>query len=187
MAASGPVALSPVAHADTGMPPGVREAIIQCESGGSPHAQNKSSTASGLYQFIDGTWKAHGGSTAHARDASIEEQHRVADHAYAANGLADWEASKDCWSGKVAKHASGKEAPRHAVSSRPRHDRAAVHPDRVRTVHRSGDTYVVVRGDSLSAIAAQHGTTWQRIYASNRGTVHDPDRIFPGQRLHVAG
>jgi phage-related protein len=52
--------------------------IIQHESGGNPTAQNPTSTASGLFQIIDGTWRAYGGTTPHAKDASTAEQTAVA-------------------------------------------------------------------------------------------------------------
>ena len=41
-------------------------------------AQSKKSSASGVYQFIDATWKGLGGSTTHAKDATKEEQDRTA-------------------------------------------------------------------------------------------------------------
>lgn len=34
--------------------------IAQCESGLDPFARNKTSTAKGVYQFLDGTWEAIG-------------------------------------------------------------------------------------------------------------------------------
>ncbi|MDX3309552.1 LysM peptidoglycan-binding domain-containing protein [Streptomyces sp. NPDC054884] len=44
--------------------------------------------------------------------------------------------------------------------------------------------YTVREGDTLSAIAARHGMTWQRVYAANKTVVGgDPDLIVPGQRL----
>jgi hypothetical protein len=45
----------------------------------------------------------------------------------------------------------------------------------------------VVRGDTLSAIARDHGqdTTVADVFEANRDTVMDPDRIFPGQVLRV--
>ncbi|WP_329408393.1 LysM peptidoglycan-binding domain-containing protein [Streptomyces sp. NBC_00704] len=44
--------------------------------------------------------------------------------------------------------------------------------------------YTVRRGDTLSAIAARNGMTWQRVYAGNRDVIGgDPDLIVPGQRL----
>lgn len=43
--------------------------------------------------------------------------------------------------------------------------------------------YAVRKGDTLSAIAAKYGTTWQKIAKENN--LPDPDRIFPGQRLTI--
>ncbi|MEU0601714.1 transglycosylase family protein [Streptomyces sp. NPDC006393] len=48
----------------------------------------------------------------------------------------------------------------------------------------SRGAYTVRAGDTLSGIAARHGTTWQRLYALNTSVVgDDPDLIVPGQRL----
>ncbi|MEU1077171.1 MULTISPECIES: transglycosylase family protein [unclassified Streptomyces] len=48
---------------------------------------------------------------------------------------------------------------------------------------RGGD-YTVREGDTLSAIAEAHGTTWERVYAANRTVIGgDPDLILPGERL----
>lgn len=75
--------------------------IIRCESGGNPHAQNPSSTASGLFQFLDSTWLAFGGGRyAHrAKDATVAQQFAVADRAFASAGLSPWAASRSCWGG----------------------------------------------------------------------------------------
>ena len=70
--------------------------IIAHESGGNPRAQNPTSSASGLYQMIDGTWRAYGGSTAHAKDASVAEQNAVADR-YVAARYGSWEAAQAFW------------------------------------------------------------------------------------------
>lgn len=40
---------------------GIAACIAKYESGGNPRAQNPHSTASGLFQFIDGTWNHFGG------------------------------------------------------------------------------------------------------------------------------
>ena len=45
--------------------------------------------------------------------------------------------------------------------------------------------YTVVSGDSLSKIAAKHGTTWQKIYESNKDVVKDPDLIQVGWKLKI--
>jgi phage-related protein len=51
--------------------------IIGRESGGNPTAQNPRSSASGLFQMIDATWRAYGGTTAHAKDAAVPVQAMV--------------------------------------------------------------------------------------------------------------
>ncbi|MCF4137637.1 LysM peptidoglycan-binding domain-containing protein [Streptomyces sp. Tue 6430] len=44
---------------------------------------------------------------------------------------------------------------------------------------------MVRAGDTLSTIAARHGTTWQRLYAANRTAIGgNPDLIVPGLRLN---
>ncbi|WP_083976191.1 transglycosylase family protein [Kitasatospora azatica] len=49
-----------------------------------------------------------------------------------------------------------------------------------------GSTYTVKSGDTLSAIAAAHGTNWQSLYQHNVQVVGgNPDLILPGQVLSV--
>ncbi len=46
--------------------------------------------------------------------------------------------------------------------------------------------YTVQKGDNLSSIAAKFGTTWQKIYADNRGVIGgDPNLIMPGMVLTI--
>lgn len=46
--------------------------------------------------------------------------------------------------------------------------------------------YVVKSGDTLSSIAAHFHTTWQAIYALNKGVIGaSPDHIHPGERLRL--
>lgn len=45
-------------------------------------------------------------------------------------------------------------------------------------------TYTIEKGDTLSAVSKRfYGKSkfWRQIYEANRGTIEDPDRIFPGQ------
>jgi hypothetical protein len=80
--------------------------VISCESGGqNVESHSKRSSASGYFQFTDGTWKAYGGKefASRAIHASRAEQMIVAKRAWAKNGLRDWAASRHCWSGKGAR------------------------------------------------------------------------------------
>jgi LysM repeat protein len=43
---------------------------------------------------------------------------------------------------------------------------------------------VVALGDTLSGIAAQHGTTWQALWADN-SAIADPNLIYAGQTIEV--
>ena len=55
---------------------------------------------------------------------------------------------------------------------------------------RSGKTYVVVKGDSLSKIAKREygdASKWRAIYDANKDVISDPDLIYPGQELKVPG
>lgn len=81
-------------------PPGGWGPIISCESGGRASATNPSSTASGLFQFLDSTWRSVGGS-GRAKDASVAEQYARAERLYAQQGTTPWNASRSCWAGKT--------------------------------------------------------------------------------------
>jgi resuscitation-promoting factor RpfA len=184
------VATAPLVSAEEVLasPPGVADAVVACESGGDFTAQNSHSTASGGFQFIDGTWRAFGGTefAPRAKHASPSQQRTVFERAYAANGLRDWEASRPCWQGKIGRHAPGREAPKHAASSRPRHRATTTAPTSyVVAVDPPPHSYVVKPGDTLTKIAAARHTTWRKIYEANRDIVDNPDRIFPDERLRV--
>ena len=73
--------------------------IAKCESGFKADAQNKTSTASGVFQFLTSTFtqqaEAHGLRWTDKNDA--ETQAELAAHMIAEGGLRHWNASKDCW------------------------------------------------------------------------------------------
>lgn len=182
--------------------------IIACESGGNPTAQNPSSTASGLYQFLDSSWLAYGGGqyAPRAKDATPAEQTVIANRAYAESGLSPWAASESCWGGKVntagsytppapapapaakasasasadmslssagGAHASGREAPRHAVTTTPRH-----------AAPETGTMHTVVAGDTLWGISPGHD--WQAVYAANASVIGaNPNMIMPGEQIRL--
>ncbi|MFC5992959.1 NlpC/P60 family protein [Pseudonocardia hispaniensis] len=159
--------------------------IIACESGNRNIENPGPSTASGYFQFVDGTWRAYGGGkyAPRAIGATFEQQLEIANRAYAAEGLRPWTASKSCWAGKTST------APRQTAPAKPKatpkttkNGTPAAQPTQA-----GGGVYVVRPGDTLSEIAAHHGTTWQQLHAANRGAVPNPNRIFPGQRLSLNG
>jgi hypothetical protein len=86
LTASRPVA-APTHVSTDGM--GMWSCIISHESGGNPHAVNRSSGAGGLFQFLPSSWRAYGGS-GEPQNASVAEQWRVARNAYARSGFAPW-------------------------------------------------------------------------------------------------
>lgn len=183
-------------------------AIIACESGGDARAQNPSSTASGLYQFINSTWKAYGGSTARAKDASVSEQRRVAERAFAAEGYGPWAASRSCWSGKIGsgtpvkvrnseapkvdRKVDRKVTPKAAAKSVQRAEKKRVEPVRVapkvapKTEKRAAKdqagrgTHRVVSGDTLSGISLRHTGD-----ASNWTRLHAENRDVVGGDPHL--
>lgn len=73
--------------------------IIDCESGDRNIENAGQSTASGYFQFVDGTWRTFGGQefAPRAIGATKAEQTIVANRAFARNGLRDWNASRSCW------------------------------------------------------------------------------------------
>jgi resuscitation-promoting factor RpfA len=79
--------------------------------------------------------------------------------------------------------ASGSGASASSASGRGSSDAGVRAEDQASRGSSRGD-YTVRAGDTLSAIGARHGMTWQRVYAANRTVVGgDPDLIVPGQRL----
>jgi nucleoid-associated protein YgaU len=134
---------------------GVWDRIARCESGGNWHINTGNGYYGGL-QFSAGTWRAYGG-TAYAPtadQASRSAQIAVATRVQQAQGWGAWPVC----SARAGASGTGRSASR-------------------------GD-YTVREGDTLSTIAARHGTTWQRIHAANRAVIgDDPDMIVPGQRL----
>ncbi|WP_326788655.1 transglycosylase family protein [Streptomyces sp. NBC_00151] len=184
---------------------GVWDRIAQCESGGNWHINTGNGYYGGL-QFSAGTWRAYGG-TAYAPTAdkaSRSAQIAIATKVQNAQGWGAWptcsaragaygNAPGSSGSGQAAGSAStgsaSKPAHESARKSVPAKREPAKTPartsDHVGRGSSRGD-YTVREGDTLSAIAARHGTTWRKIYAANESVIGgDPDLIVPGQRLDI--
>ncbi|MCM1976153.1 transglycosylase family protein [Streptomyces sp. G1] len=170
---------------------GVWDRIAQCESGGNWHINTGNGYYGGL-QFSASTWNAYGG-TAYAPTAdraSKAQQIAVATKVQRAQG---WQAWPTC-SARAGAYGSAPAAPATNTAPKPRKaapskttppkapERSTGHTDR----GASRGEHIVRQGDTLSGIAARHGTTWQRLYAANRAVIGgDPDLIVPGQRLRI--
>ncbi|MFJ5556406.1 transglycosylase family protein [Streptomyces sp. NPDC093250] len=165
---------------------GVWDRIAQCESGGDWHINTGNGYYGGL-QFSAATWRAYGG-TAYAPTAdraTKSQQIAVATKVQRAQG---WGAWPTCSSRAGASGGAPGAAPVAAgqAPSKPNSftaaGRSAGHTDRGTS---RGD-YTVRAGDTLSGIAARHGSSWQRLYEANRSVIGgDPDLIVPGQRLDI--
>lgn len=68
--------------------------IVICESGWKPWAKNSTSSASGLFQFLNSTWASWGEGDVFDPYANIEAGVKL----YNARGTSPWLASKNCWS-----------------------------------------------------------------------------------------
>ncbi|MDX2524901.1 transglycosylase family protein [Streptomyces europaeiscabiei] len=178
---------------------GVWDRIATCESGGDWHINTGNGYYGGL-QFAAPTWRAYGGSAyaATADKASKAQQIAIATKVQRAQGWGAWptcarragasgsapaapstgsaptgptESADPTGPGKSAEAAPSKAPPRPAGHA----DRSASRGD-----------YTVRRGDTLSGVAARHGTTWRQVYAANKAVIGgDPDMIVPGQRLDL--
>ncbi|MFE9170257.1 transglycosylase family protein [Streptomyces kebangsaanensis] len=195
LAPLGLLAVTGNAHAADG---GVWDRIARCESGGNWHINTGNGYYGGL-QFAAGTWRAYGG-TAYAPTAdraSRAQQIAVATRVQQAQGWGAWPVcsaragASGSAPGTGPTRGSADSAPsveqrtqgtRTAPSQRPSRTPARETGHTNRSASRGDCT--VRAGDTLSGIAARHGTTWQRLYAANKSVIGgDPDLIVPGQRL----
>ncbi len=75
--------------------------IRHCESSGNYKATNRSSTASGAYQFVDGTWRSIPtsvrGNASRALNGSNSQQDAAFRYHWGREGSRAWNASSSCW------------------------------------------------------------------------------------------
>ncbi|MFK4186891.1 transglycosylase family protein [Streptomyces sparsogenes] len=176
--------------------------VAECES-----TDNWSiNTGNGYYgglQFSQSTWEAFGG-TAYAARADLAtkaQQIAVAEKVLDAQGPGAWPVCSvkagltrgggpaDVSPGTAASKATPKAAPRTTPKAAPKAapQAGAEATDRsAAAAGRSGSSYTVVNGDTLSRIADARDVDggWQRLYEANRRVIGgDPDLIHPGQQL----
>jgi len=178
---------------------GVWDRIAQCESGGDWHINTGNGYYGGL-QFSASTWRAYGGTAyaATADQAGRDQQIAVATKVQRAQGWGAWPtcSTRAGASGSapgVSSSGTGTtnsapsktyKAPERSTDTPERSTNAPKRSTQHVARGSSRGDYTVRAGDTLSGIAARHGTTWQRLYSANKAAIGgDPDVIVPGQRL----
>lgn len=69
--------------------------IVICESGWKPTAQNSTSSAGGIFQFLDSTWVHYSSSSWNKYDPYKNIDAGIA--LFKSKGTDPWNASKSCW------------------------------------------------------------------------------------------
>jgi LysM repeat protein len=183
--AATPLALSTgIASADTDW-----DELAQCESGGDWSINTGNGFGGGL-QFTDSTWKAFGGS-GDPEDAGREEQIQVAERVKAEQGMNAWptcskktgntDSSANSGDSGASKSSSSSSSSSESSDSSAETESVAATTPKPAV---PGAAYTVASGDTLSAIAAAHGTSVASLAQTNG--LADPDTIAPGQQLKVA-
>ncbi|MEV5985731.1 transglycosylase family protein [Streptomyces sp. NPDC052051] len=93
-------------------------------------------------------------------------------------------APKSTQSGTVSRSAEAQKASR--STERPAARKTVTTPTGKKVKKGDGE-YKVVRGDTLSSIAAERHIRggWQKLFELNKDIVEDADLIYPGQQLHL--
>ncbi|MGP3971799.1 LysM peptidoglycan-binding domain-containing protein [Streptomyces sp. 6N223] len=159
------------------------DAVAECESSGDWSINTGNGFYGGL-QFTQSSWEAAGGTQYAARAdlATKDQQIAAAEVLLSMQGPGAWPVC-----GPQAGLTAGSEAPAIDPSGTGAVE-APAEPEQEAPVQSSGSGsgYTVAAGDTLSSIAAAHGTTWEQVYADNESVIGgDPNLIYPGQELSL--
>ena len=177
------------------------DAVAQCESGGNWSINTGNGYYGGL-QFSASTWAAYGGTAyaPQANQASKAQQIAVAEKVLASQGKGAWPVcgkglSGAAYTGSSASGSTNTTTTRSTEqqsSSRSAERPAAKSQKTVTTptgkkVKKGDGEYKVVKGDTLSSIAAKHGVKggWKKLFELNKDIISDANLIYPGQQLHL--
>lgn len=176
--------------ASAAQPTDVWDQLAQCESGGN-WAINTGNGFFGGLQHTLSTWRAFGGSGS-PQNASRSEQIAVATRVQASQGWGAWPAcsKKLGLSGKPPAQAAVPKAAPKAVDKKkvtPAAPKPAPKASAPKHAAAGSGGYEVVAGDTLSKIAARNHVAggWQALFNKNKGTVENPNVIFPGEKLSL--
>ena len=184
------------------------DAVAQCESGGNWSINTGNGYYGGL-QFSASTWAAYGGTAyaATANQASKSQQIQIAEKVLASQGKGAWPScgvglSGASYSGGSSSSSGGSSSGRTETpaSSRSTQRQAAPKPSAPKSmpsktvttptgkkVKKGDGEYKVVKGDTLSSIAAKHKVAggWEKLFQLNKDIIEDANLIYPGQQLHL--
>ena len=168
------LAVTPAAQA---APTSTWDRVAQCESGGRWNINTGNGFHGGL-QFTPSTWRGFGGAqfAPSAHQASRAQQIVVAERVLAKQGWGAW---------PVCSRKAGARGQAATVRSAPAKKEATTERVSGPATKRSGGTYVVKRGDTLSRIAARSGVKggWKTLATKNPGL--NPSRLSIGQKISV--
>ncbi|MFM9607685.1 transglycosylase family protein [Streptomyces niveiscabiei] len=187
------------------------DAVAQCESGGN-WAINTGNGYYGGLQFSASTWAAYGGTAyaSTANQASKSQQIEIAEKVLASQGKGAWPscgvglsgASYNGGSSNSGSSSSGSSsrsesnassrsterqaAPKQSAPKKTTSSKTVTTPTGQKVKKGDGE-YKVVKGDTLSSIAAKHKVAggWQKLFQLNKDIIQDADLIYPGQQLHL--
>ncbi|WP_030869975.1 transglycosylase family protein [Streptomyces sp. NRRL S-37] len=192
------------------------DTVAQCESGGNWSINTGNGYYGGL-QFSASTWAAYGGTqyASTADRASKAQQIEIAEKVLAGQGKGAWPVcgtglSGAAYSGSSANGSgssqstgstetreTGQKASRSAErpaaeqkteqKAEPKAEKKTVTTPTGEKVEKGDGEYKVVKGDTLSSIAAEHDVEggWAELFELNDDIVDDADLIYPGQQLHL--
>lgn len=181
------------------------DAVAQCESGGNWSINTGNGFYGGL-QFSRSTWKSYGGTkyASTANKASRTEQIAIAEKVLKGQGIGAWPvcgrkasstksykathasgATSSSTSSHKAKHSKTTSSTTKHTSTKSTKSTTKASSTKSSGAKATGKTYVVKSGDTLAHIASANHVSggWHALYQLNRGTISNPNRIFPGQHI----
>ncbi|MFF5571588.1 transglycosylase family protein [Streptomyces luteogriseus] len=182
------------------------DAVAQCEAGGNWSINTGNGYYGGL-QFSASTWAGYGGTkyAATADQATKAQQIEIGEKVLAGQGKGAWPVcgkglSSAAYAGGGSSNDSGSSSQSQQQSTESREtqqpaSRSDERPAAKKTVTtptgkkvKKGDgEYKVVKGDTLSSIAADEKVKggWEKLFELNKDIVTDANLIYPGQQLHL--
>ncbi|MEV8434057.1 transglycosylase family protein [Streptomyces sp. HUAS 31] len=179
------------------------DAVAQCEAGGNWSINTGNGYYGGL-QFSASTWAAYGGTqyAATADQATKAQQIAIGEKVLAGQGKGAWPncgtgLSSAAYNGSSAGSSQSTESTTRSSeqqsASRSTDRPAAKKSTKTVTtptgkkVKKGDGEYKVVKGDTLSSIAADRDVKggWEKLFKLNKDIVEDANLIYPGQQLHL--